>query len=98
MEADGIIPDAQTYHHMIAFYHASDNMEMCLQLFGELNALGLAPQLATIRFLLGLAVQQRQARLALDIAQVFESSSWRRLESEDWIDILTVSAFCYFVS
>jgi uncharacterized protein (DUF4213/DUF364 family) len=97
MERHGVAPNMQTYHHIILRYVEAHNLEMCLQCFAEMNARGLSSSLKSAQAVIELASSLGHPRLALDIAYAFESASVRKLEAQDWMQILDASAACHFV-
>lgn len=97
MERLGIAPNTQTYLHLILRYVEAQNIEMCLQCFAEMNARGVSPSLKIAQVVIELATFLGHPRLALDFAYAFEATSVRKLEAQDWMQILDASAACYFV-
>ncbi|KIJ49470.1 hypothetical protein M422DRAFT_161368 [Sphaerobolus stellatus SS14] len=99
MERNGLQPDGHTFRHIIAIYHMAENLEMCLQTYAELKAYGFTAQLETVRYVVDLAADLGNARLAFELAETYEvdNTSWRKLEAQDWLSVLSVSAASYYV-
>lgn len=98
MERYGIEPDAITYEILILRCTPKLQVEQALLYLGEMNALGLTPTLKTAQALVVSASRLGLPRLALDLAELFEQSSARRLDGEVWVECLISSAEALFVS
>ncbi|KAF8585959.1 hypothetical protein K439DRAFT_1341990 [Ramaria rubella] len=96
MEKDQVMPNTHTYHHVVLRYVEANNLEMCLQCFGEMNGRGVSPMLQTAQVVIELATYLGHPRIALDIAYAFEAASARKLEAPDWVSILAASTACHF--
>ncbi|KAH7910584.1 hypothetical protein BJ138DRAFT_1173062 [Hygrophoropsis aurantiaca] len=90
-EAD-LSPDERTFGLIIKRFTTSGNLEPAIQYMHDMGSQGLSPTLATMEDIIILATQQGFARLALDLADNFETSSFRRLNSETWMNCLLASA------
>ncbi|KAF8514214.1 hypothetical protein BU17DRAFT_52737 [Hysterangium stoloniferum] len=98
MQHDGLQPDSNTFQALLLCYGEKRNLEMCLRCYGEMIALSVPPTLATVRVIINLACLLEHAKLALDVADMYEVSALRKLEGSDWMSILSASTAAYFVS
>jgi hypothetical protein len=97
MKEQGIEPDEQTYAFIIGRATATESLELALQYMHEMNELGLVPLLTTAQDVVKLATDMELPKLAIEIAQHFESRSPRRLGGETWMSCLTSSADMLYV-
>ncbi|KAH0827845.1 hypothetical protein J3R83DRAFT_3471 [Lanmaoa asiatica] len=92
MKKQGIEPNEQTYAFIIGRATVTESLELALQYMHEMDTLGLVPQLTTAEGVIKLAADMDLPKLAIEIAQNFESRSPRRLDGETWMSCLTSSA------
>ncbi|KAI9571057.1 hypothetical protein HD554DRAFT_2238899 [Boletus coccyginus] len=92
MKKQGIEPDEQMYAFIIRHATATESLKLALQYMHEMNNLGLVPPLTTTQEVIQLTADMDLPKLAVEIAQNFESRSPRRLGSETWMSCLTSSA------
>ncbi|KAI0757198.1 hypothetical protein C8Q80DRAFT_1091740 [Daedaleopsis nitida] len=92
MEEWSILPNETTYEIMISRFSANNRLELALQSLSQLARDGLSPTLTTASEVIRCAAKLGFSRLALDLADAFESTSVRRLDSDVWVDILASSA------
>lgn len=97
MKKQGIEPDEHTYAFIIARATTTESLELALQYMHEMENLGLVPRLTTAQDIIKLAADMDLPKLAIDIAQNFESRSPRRLGGETWMSCLTSSADMLYV-
>lgn len=93
-----ISPNQTTYEIIILRLVESENLELALQFLAEMNKLELGPTLKTMQAIINLACDIGYPRLALELADAFESTSVRRLESEVWMNCLACAAEHLYVS
>lgn len=94
----GIQPDNNTYDCLIEYYAEGGNFEMALCKLAEANAAGFEPSLKTAQLVVGKGAEIGFTRLALDLADAYESTSTRRLDNELWVNLLGACARGLFVS
>ncbi|KAI9510937.1 hypothetical protein F5148DRAFT_975964 [Russula earlei] len=97
MEAAGIEHTEGTYALVIQRYLDDSNFEMVFKLLVEMEGRGLSPQLKTAEGVITLAARRRMPRLALELAENFEASSVRRLDTHVWVACLLSSSECLYV-
>ena len=97
MKGAGVDPNSTTYGFLINRYRRSDNFEMALKLLFEMEERGLDPPLGTIEDILALAVRRGHARLALELAENFETGSVRRLNDSTWVRCLIAATGTLYV-
>ena len=97
MKKQGIEPDEQTYAFFIGRATTTESLELALQYIHEMETLGLVPQLTTVQDVIKLAADMDFSKLAVEIAQNFESRSSHRLSGETWMSCLTSSADMLYV-
>ena len=97
MKKQGIEPDEQTYAFIIGRATATESLELALQYMHEMDNLGLVPLLTTAQDVIKLAADMDLPKVAIEIAQHFESRSPRRLGGETWMSCLTSSADMLYV-
>lgn len=97
MEATGVHPDGQTFQLMIRRFISSDNLEFALQCVYEMGTRGLVLELTLAQDVIALASKLGLPRLAIDLAENFESHSVRRLSPETWMRCLGSSAAVLYV-
>ena len=97
MKKQGIHPDADTYALIIRRATASESLELALQRMHEMDALGLVPQLTTAQDVAKLAADMDCPKIAIEVAQHFESGAHRKLDGETWMSCLTSSADMLYV-
>lgn len=98
MQRVKIAPNMDSYYYMIRHYAHSNNLEMCMQSFADMTSRGITFNLKTIQTIIDLAARLEHARLALEVAYAFESTSPRSLQASDWMNILSASTATHFVS
>lgn len=87
-----ISPNQTTYEIVILRLLESQNLELSLQYLAEMNKNGLTPSLKTVQGIIRTACALGYPRLALELADAFESTSVRRIENEVWLDCLGSAA------
>ncbi|RPD57625.1 hypothetical protein L226DRAFT_503590 [Lentinus tigrinus ALCF2SS1-7] len=92
MEEWSIRPNETTYEIIITRLVENQRLENALQYLSKLAPAGLSPTLRTAAAVVQCAADLGFPRLALDLADAFESTSIRRLESEVWVDVLVSCA------
>lgn len=97
MKKQGIEPDEHTYALIIGRATATESLELALQYMHEMDGLGLVPRLTTAQDVIKLATDMDLPKLAIEIAQNFESRSPRKLGGETWMSCLTSSADMLYV-
>lgn len=98
MEEMGVEPNAATYGLIISYFASAKNIENALRYLYVMKSKGIEPELRTLQLVVEIAADSGNARLALDLVNAFESDSVRRLESDVWVNCLTASASCLWVS
>lgn len=97
MKEHGIGPDEKTFDIIIKRHVLGGNFEHALQALFELDDRSLKATLQSAESVIKLACEFRYPRLALDVAEAFEASSVRRLDSTAWMDILIASSHMLWV-
>jgi pentatricopeptide repeat protein len=97
MEDAGMKHTEGTYALLIQRYLDDSNLEMAFKLLVEMEGRGLTPTLKTAEGVIFLAAQRRMPRLALELAENFEASSVRRLDTHVWVSCLLSSSECLYV-
>lgn len=97
MKKQGIEPNEETYAFIIGRATSTESLELALQYMREMDTLGLVPRLTTAQDVIKLATDMDLPKLAIEIAQHFESRSPRRLGGETWMSCLTSSADMLYV-
>ncbi|EGO00063.1 hypothetical protein SERLA73DRAFT_88892 [Serpula lacrymans var. lacrymans S7.3] len=92
MEGMDISPNEHTYGLIIERFTAASQLELALQFMNEMGNRGFPPELPTAQSMIKLAAQQSFPRLALDLAENFEATSVRRLDTETWMTCLHSSS------
>ncbi|KAI0705061.1 hypothetical protein C8T65DRAFT_653096 [Cerioporus squamosus] len=92
MEEWSIRPNETTYEILITRFAETDRLELSLQFLSKIAPAGLSPSLQTASAVVKCAADLGFPRLALDLADAFESTSIRRLEGEVWVDVLVSCA------
>ncbi|KAG6329555.1 hypothetical protein ID866_9533 [Astraeus odoratus] len=92
MSQEGVPPNEQTYALVIKRIVSTEGIELALQLMHEMADRGLTPDLTTTQEVVKLAANLHFPRLAIDIAQNFETYSIRRIDGETWLSCLISSA------
>ncbi|KAI6021419.1 hypothetical protein BKA83DRAFT_4464145 [Pisolithus microcarpus] len=82
----GIPPNEQTE------VASSEGVELALQFMHEMAKRGFTPDLTATQDVIKLAAHLNFPRLAIDIAQNFETHSVRRIDGETWMSCLVSSA------
>jgi len=85
-------PDALTYQHLITRFSDADNLELAVQYLAQMNDQGLSPTYATASAIIGCACRLDFPRLAIDLANAYESTAVRRLDGEVWMRCLIACA------
>lgn len=98
MKAKGITATANTYEHIIAHHANFENLPMCLQTLSEVDKSNIVPTIRTADLVIQTACRMSLPKLAMDVANAFESVSPRRLEGYTWAAILESSCEVLFVS
>ncbi|OCH84665.1 hypothetical protein OBBRIDRAFT_764006 [Obba rivulosa] len=83
--------DQRTYEFVILRY-AEDSVELALRYLAEMGEKQLSPTLKTMEGVINAACKLHLPRLALDLAEAFEESSVRRLDTQVWVDLLIACA------
>ncbi|KAI0072660.1 hypothetical protein K474DRAFT_1667556 [Panus rudis PR-1116 ss-1] len=96
MESYDIAPNQKTFEIYITRLLQSNNLEGALRTLGEMSKLGLSPSLRSAQGIISLACELSNPRLALDLAEAYESTSVRRLEGYIWMDILIASTELFY--
>ena len=94
----GVQPNNTTYSFLINIYTADGNLELALRYFHEMKSLELIPTVKSIQNMVQLAAELSFPRLAIDIADWYESRSTRPLGRNAWLKCLAASAQEYYVS
>ncbi|KAK7035504.1 hypothetical protein VNI00_011797 [Paramarasmius palmivorus] len=93
MKDMSIEPNASTYASIIRYFTGSTGqLETALRLLQEMQEKGLEPDVRTIQRVIELATEQGFPRLGVDLAEKFQSSSLRTLDSAIWLNCLRASA------
>jgi hypothetical protein len=82
----GIEPNEITYEIILKRHCASANLEHALR------------TITAVQHVIALACEFHQPRIALDLAEAFHDSSFRRLEVSDWLGIVGACANDLWVS
>lgn len=98
MEEMEVEPNATTYGFIINYFASGKNLESALRYLNIMKSKGIEPELQTLHLVVEIAAESGNARLALDLVHDFETDSVRRLESDVWMNCLTASANCLWVS
>lgn len=85
-------PDEQTFDILIKRHILSENFEHALQKLMEVDGRQLSPTLESAQSVIILACESGHPRLALDLAEAFDSSSVRRLDNVVWTKLLIASS------
>jgi hypothetical protein len=91
-------PNAQTFSLILARPLRAKNLEMVVQYIGEMVTRGIVPELKTATAAIMLAANLGHPRLAIEMANYFDETSVRRLDSEVWLNCLITSAEDLYVS
>lgn len=94
----GIEPNEITYEIILKRHCASANLEHALRTIMHLDAQGKGLTLTAVQQVIALACEFHQPRIALDLAEAFHDSSFRRLEVSDWLGIVGACANDLWVS
>ncbi|KZT57764.1 hypothetical protein CALCODRAFT_523891 [Calocera cornea HHB12733] len=97
MEAAGVEPNGLTYENLIHHSIQDWNLEMSLRQVDEMRARGIQPTLPTVQRVIALATTYDYARLALDLAHIYEEQSFRRLSPESWMQMLASCAELHWI-
>ena len=97
MHQCGIEPTAPVYTAIINCLESEGNMESSLGQLIEMKVRGIVPELPAAQAVISMVAQHGLARLAIELANWFESSSNRRLESYMWMECLNASATSFYV-
>jgi hypothetical protein len=92
MAARNLRPNEMTYEALIKRHCAATNLEHALQSMLDLQSKGMSITLGATQALIDLACRLGNSRLALDLAEMFNASTFRRLESTDWHKVLIACA------
>jgi len=92
MDKHGVDRDQRTYEHIILRYLEHSSIELALRYLAEMGERQLAPTLKTMEGIIYTACKLHLPRLALDLAEAFEDSSVRRLDTQVWMDCLIACA------
>ncbi|EIN11634.1 hypothetical protein PUNSTDRAFT_42835 [Punctularia strigosozonata HHB-11173 SS5] len=92
MEEQGEQINEESYGHLIDRSCQARNLEMCLRLCAEAESRGLVPTLPAVEATIRLAAELGYARLAIELAEDFETKSVRRISPATWIACLESSA------
>ncbi|KAI0339814.1 hypothetical protein BDW22DRAFT_1335411 [Trametopsis cervina] len=92
MAAEGFSMDESTYELVIQRFIRQENLELSLQWLAEMSSYDIPPTLNTIQSVVQLACKRSHAKLAIDIAVNFESTTPRILDAETWYYCLMASA------
>lgn len=98
MEDLGIIPNAQTFTLILERPLQAGNLEMAIQYMGEMATRDIVPELSVAQTTIQLACKMGYPKLALELAETFETTSVRRLDTEVWVNCLISSAENLYVS
>ena len=98
MREHGIHPNEVTYEILVLRYAEMQHLELALQVLHQLTTDGLQPTLKTTQAIIRTAGILGLPRLAMDLAESFESISVRSLEPSDWVDCLVACAETLWVS
>ena len=98
MKDAGIEHNERTYALLIRRYLDDSNIEMAFKLLVEMEGRGLTPTLEAAEGIITLAARRRMPRLALELAENYEGSAVRRLETHVWVSCLLSSSECLYVS
>ncbi|CCM05072.1 uncharacterized protein FIBRA_07278 [Fibroporia radiculosa] len=96
MRQYGIEPNEQTYEYIIVRYAQADHIELALQCLAEMGQRRVSPTLKSASSIISTASRLGYARLALDLAEAFESASVRPLEGEVWTECLISCSDAFF--
>lgn len=88
MELYRVSPNSRTYDLVISYYLEGGNFEVALCRLAEMNDLGFAPSLKIANMLIDSAIESGHVRLALDLAEAYEQSTVRRLDTDSWVKLL----------
>lgn len=88
----GLIPNETTFGLIIQRHCNGLNLEHALQVLADLQQRGMQATLSTYQAIIPLACDKGHPRLALDLAEEFEATTFRRLEASDWMHILVACA------
>lgn len=92
-----ISPNESTYELIILRYAEAGHVELALQFLSELGERGLSPTLKSAQSIILAACKMGFPRLALDLADAFEQTSVRRLDSGVWVNCLIACAESLYV-
>ncbi|KAH9942453.1 uncharacterized protein BXZ73DRAFT_40871 [Epithele typhae] len=92
MKEWSLSPNEYTYEILIEGAIASGSLESALQILAELGPAGFSPTIQSASLVITCAAQQNHARLALDLADNYETNAVRRLDASVWVDVLTACA------
>lgn len=94
----GVQPNSVTYSFLINMFTADGNLELALRYFHEMKSLKLMPSAKSVQTLVLLAAELSLARLAIDIADWYESAATKSMGQHVWMKCLVASAQEYYVS
>lgn len=94
----GVQPNTPTYSFLINMFTADGNLELALRYFHEMKSLEMTPSVKSIQNMVQLAAELSFPRLAIDIADWYESKYTKPLGKDIWLKCLAASAQEYYVS
>ncbi|KAF8722156.1 hypothetical protein AX14_010006 [Amanita brunnescens Koide BX004] len=92
----GVQPNSVTYSFLINMFTADGNLELALRYFHEMKSLKLMPSAKSVQTLVLLAADLSLARLAIDIADWYESAATKSMGQHVWMKCLVASAQEYY--
>ena len=98
MDAQGVERTLNTYNLMIKYYTEGRNIEAALRWLNEMGDHGYVPTVKVMQSLIKRVARRGHARLALDLAEAYEHTSGREVDSETWSAVLASCAETLFVS
>lgn len=98
IEKQGLEPNAATYDTILRFHLDCDNLEMALFKLAEMNDMGFQPSLKVMQYLITEIGEVGHVRLALNLADAYEATAVRRLDSDTWVKLLVFCAEELYVS
>ena len=87
-----IEPTETSYEILVGYYCRQGYFELALQKMAEMGDKGMVASLKLTQAVILLACDMNYPRLAIELANMFETSSIRRLDGSVWIKCLVAAA------
>ena len=97
MKKRGVEPNAGIYNTIINYFLEGENLPVALRKLAEMSDKGFLPSMHVAQKLAETAAESGYARLALDLADAYEDSAARRLDTQYWVKLLVACAESLYV-